>query len=513
MWPWRKNTHEVTPPRRSPPTPRCLACHTAFRQTLPETCPRCGADNRAWWAWQGAGWRPQLKRFFLYSPWGWLALLSLLLPLVSGGFFDFKPPLWEALILALSLLLSVGGLLFFFLERDRLWLGELVRQTAPRGNGLQGILGGGLLTWGGVGFLLFVMAGGGLLAGSPGGEGGGLIAWLALLTGGLAFTAQTWAAGAYTLFAYGRWCWRTFPRPIFVNEARFLALVAAEARLRIQLKLRQYEKLTMQVASVERTRRAEITLNVQVSWSTDEVYEGHFLTAVQPWRVVSNLWGHVKQLTPVGPVTYVPDVARPYASSEASEAPEAAETVEEAVDQPSSEASATPEAPQTSSPSIPPNPPEGGIQPSPPGTDAFEKPEAAETPEEAVNEPSPEASQTPSPPAPEPPGTEASDMPEEEAVNQSSSGASIAPEPFQTPSPPSPTPEPLGAEASERPEAAKPRPPKPPKSSKPEVLGPEPAEPALEGELILDESVTPATIEDAIILAIVATSYRREDNY
>jgi hypothetical protein len=330
-------------------------------------------------------------------------LLSLLLPPVSGGFFDFKPPLWEALIFALSLLLSLGGLLFFFLERDRLWLGELMRQAAPRGHGLQGILRGGLLTWGGVGFLLFVMAGSGLLAWSPGGEEGGLIAWLALLTCGLAFTGQTWAAGAYTLFAYGRWRMRTFPRPIFVSEARFLALVAAEARLRIQLKLRQYEKLTMQAASVERTRRAEITLNVQVSWPMDEVYEGHFLTAVQPWRVVSNLWGHVKGLAPAGPVTYVPDVARPSVSPEAAAASEAA-------------------------PPIPPNPPGGGIRSSPPGTDAFERPEAAGTPEEAVNQPSseaPEASeapQTPSPPIPpdlsgggirsSPPGTDAFERPE-----------------------------------------------------------------------------------------------------
>jgi len=39
---------------------------------------------------------------------------------------------------------------------------------------------------------------------------------------------------------------------------------------------------------------------------------------------------------------------------------------------------------------------------------------------------------------------------------------------------------------------------------------PEPANPALEGELIFDEAAAPARIEDAIILAVVASSYRRQ---
>jgi hypothetical protein len=429
MWPWKKETKAINAPRRAPPaTAHCVACHAVYGRAAPEVCPRCGADNRAWYAWQQAGWPPQLKHFFLQTPWGWLALFSLLLPLCGGGFFALTPRLVQAAILTLSLLLSLGSLLFVYLEREDLWLQELMHRSALRQEGVQRVWQMSLLVQGGIGFLFFILAGGGLLGVLLGGQTalgpGGLAGWVALLASGLAFAAQTWAAGIYALLAYGRWRLRAFPPPIFVREAQLLALVAAEARLRLQLKLRQPEKLSLQVVSVARTARAEITLQIQASWSTEEAARGYFLRAVQPWQVVSNIWGHVKQLAPAGPFEYTPDLARPYSSPETPPVEQVANSLYESE----------------------PPPAVGQVANL---LDESEPPPAEGSPMEQVDN-------LPGAETPEP------------AVEQVANLLDESEPPAQ------------------------------------------PANPALEGELIFDEAAAPARIEDAIILAVVASSYRRQ---
>jgi hypothetical protein len=78
----------------------------------PRPVPASGPITGPGRPWRRVGWQPYLKRFFLFSPWGWLALSSLLLPLVSGSFSVFKPPALQIVILALSFLLSLGACFF-----------------------------------------------------------------------------------------------------------------------------------------------------------------------------------------------------------------------------------------------------------------------------------------------------------------------------------------------------------------------------------------------------------------
>ncbi len=302
----------------SHPAIRCVSCRAALANAPPERCPRCGADNRAWYAWTQAGLKEHLKRFFLRSPWGWLALVSLLLPLVSWGVFDFERTAFETSVFSASLLLSLAGPFLLFLGRDTLWVYELAGRVSPR-------FRAGLLHLGGAGFLAFVLVGG--LLGAAWGLGvlrGGRsefiqpMGWEVLVAMGLAFTGQALAAGLYSVYAYGRWSSSLFPAPVFGDEARLLPLVERSARPRIQVKSGRYayEAVVTRVVALARTDQAGLSLKIRAEVATEEVFEGHPLKAIQHWRVISDKWGYVKQLGPEGPLEYVFDPNRTYSDPE-----------------------------------------------------------------------------------------------------------------------------------------------------------------------------------------------------
>jgi len=281
---------------------QCIACHANLTSSSLDHCPRCGADNRAWHAWVSADRREHLERFFLRSAWGRLALVSLLLPPVSwvafhSGFFASR-----TLTLLMSSLLSLTGLYLLFTSRDALWTYELTHKVVPR-------FGIGLLPLGGVGNLIFSAVAAGLVVTSPVFTSQGL--GVAVVLVGLAFTAQTLGAGLYAVYAYGRWLSRTFPKPIFLQEACLSQLVIRATKPRIQVKTGDtYETVTTQVAARSRTAQAGLIPLIRAEAGTDEVWEGHYLKAVQHWRVVSDKWGRVTQLKLEGPLEYVPDLGR-----------------------------------------------------------------------------------------------------------------------------------------------------------------------------------------------------------
>jgi hypothetical protein len=247
---------------------RCASCRAALANAPPERCPRCGTDNRTWYAWTQAGLQEHLNRFFLRSPWGWLALLSLLLPLVSWGVFDFERTAFETSVLSASLLLSLAGLILLFLGRDVLWVYELASRVSPR-------FRVGLLPLGGAGFLTFAVVAGML------GTAWGLaflraersefmqpMGWGVLVAMGLAFTGQALAAGLYGVHAYGRWLSDTFPAPVFMDETRLLRLVERATRPRIQVKSGryEYEMVATRVTELSRTEQAGLSLKIRAKW-------------------------------------------------------------------------------------------------------------------------------------------------------------------------------------------------------------------------------------------------------
>lgn len=278
------------------PDLRCIACRAALmtRASLAD-CPRCGTDNRTWVAWIQAGRRAHLKRFLLGSPWGRLALVSLLLPLTRWVAADARLLTFETAILAASLLLSLAGLFLLFARRDSLWIAELARPVSP---GYRP----GLLIIGGIGFLAFIgMIG--MLFFTQGLQGTG---WL-VLPAGLALTTQTLATGLYAVYGYGCWSSRVFPHPVFLEQAHLLELVMRTIKPHIQVKSgTTYEAVATQVVTVLRTDRAGLNLVVRSEAGTDKVWEGRALKAIQHWRVITDQWGRVMQFEQTGPLEYLP---------------------------------------------------------------------------------------------------------------------------------------------------------------------------------------------------------------
>lgn len=295
--------------RRSSRTP-CLACHAPLVDPPPARCPRCGADNRAAFAWRRAGWRRRLPRFLLRSPWGWLALLSLLAPPVSWGALDFKLKSPETALLLGFTLAGLAGLGFIYARRDALWLAELARRAASGGRGA-------LLPLAGAGLALFILVGGYLLLGwgrssIQGGAPGAPPGWPLATALGAAFAGQTLAAGLFSLLDYGRWLSRTFPGPVFLKEGRLLRLVAQAAEPRLRLGGGGASPAAIRCVACRRTAQAGLRLTVRAESETDQALEGHYLRAVQHWQVVADRWGRIERLARLGPLEYRLDPGRPY---------------------------------------------------------------------------------------------------------------------------------------------------------------------------------------------------------
>ena len=132
---------------------------------------------------------------------------------------------------------------------------------------------------------------------------------------GLAFTAQTLAAGLYSVYAYGRWLARSIPPPIFWNETRLLALVEPAIKTRLELETNWGQSTVTKIVEVNRTTQAGLSIRLRAETATDKIFEGHFLTAVQHWRIISDRWGHIRQFDQAGPLEYIPDPERVYAPS------------------------------------------------------------------------------------------------------------------------------------------------------------------------------------------------------
>lgn len=246
------------------------------------------------------------------SAWGWLALASLLLPPVSWVALNFDRPVPGIAILVAAWLVSAVGLALLFVFRHELWLAELACSVSP---GFQP----GLLSLGGAGFLVFIVAAARLAWGwlAPAWSGQAAVA-LPVVDGrqvviiGLAFICQALSSGVYALYAYGAWLLRTMPAPVFLAEARLLKLVEQAAQGHIQADPEWREATAIRVIGSERTGQAGLRLIVRAERPLDKVLEGYFLKAIQHWRVSGDRWGQVVSFAPEGPLEYALDSGRPY---------------------------------------------------------------------------------------------------------------------------------------------------------------------------------------------------------
>lgn len=281
----------------------CLVCHATIAQPT-QPCPNCGADNQAWYAWLQAGWKVHLSHFFLGSFWGWLSLISLLLLPLVGIVFNFKFFTTEVALLLASWLISLIGLFWLFMRRDSLWIDELARRVSP---GFQL----GLLPLGSIGSFTFLGVGSILIVVWSGFPRIIPTNWGTLFIG-LAFAGETLSAGLYSVYAYGRWLAKTFPTLIFLDIVRLEKLVEQVAIPHLEAATEHGQETAIRIIARSRTKQAGLNLKIRVETKTDKTWDGYFLTAVQPWRVVANRWGQVQLCIQDGSLEYELDTERVY---------------------------------------------------------------------------------------------------------------------------------------------------------------------------------------------------------
>jgi hypothetical protein len=279
----------------------CISCNTLNTAHEVCICCYCGNDNEAWFRWLKLGLWPHLDRFLLSNIWGWLALLSLLLPLISWRILHFPLSILTITVMTISLFINLLGLLLLFINRDELWIDELTRRVSTH-HSL------GLLQVGGAGFLIFV------LTWMVIGIGWSLEVWRGeswrfnedwqVIWLGFAFTGETLAAGLYSLHAYGQWLLKSFPHPVFLNEASLVRLVEPLIKERVKTKS-VTDVFTLRIINSTRATDAGLNLNVRTVVKTEKSLEKFLIQETQYWRVNVDKWGDIKLCEPDGPPKYV----------------------------------------------------------------------------------------------------------------------------------------------------------------------------------------------------------------
>ncbi len=287
-------------PVQSLPPLLCPACHEAIDQ-LPH-CSHCGADLQAWRRWTKANWSKQFSQFWLYTPWGWLTFISLLLPSFAWWTLNSDFVTFETFIFATASYVSLIVLCFIYFKRDQLWLTELTRQTVPASRP-------GLLTLGGSGFIFFIIVSfGSLIVGSRIlADGNPIVApsWDVTFLLGVTFIIQAFSASIYTLYAYGIWLLKNFPAPIFLNTAYLLKIAEREAVSHLQAQASQQELLHSQISEVKQSQQAGLTFRFQVEFPSLQAENNRFLRSRQVWLIETDPWGKLLVCQPDGAPEYV----------------------------------------------------------------------------------------------------------------------------------------------------------------------------------------------------------------
>lgn len=255
-----------------------------------------------------------MGHFYVHQPYGWLAILALILPLVMLlGITDIATFLRMFWVAFGAVLVGLVGLGVCFFWRDWLWLRELRLQVLEPDLRFRPQ---SLWLWASLGFLIVII------------EGGILFVVLAVLLfqrqGALPITEAgiwvvsglsiitVWAAGIYSLFRYGQWRQQILPDPIFMDEDALYQVVKQALDWRIQSKARGRTDLQVEAVSVKRNAQAGLTVVSRVEMETSRVEGDTYLQMVQYIRAVSTAWGRLTDIHLDRPVAYVPDPSRPY---------------------------------------------------------------------------------------------------------------------------------------------------------------------------------------------------------
>ncbi len=277
------------------------------RSELPAyICARCGQSNKRWHEWASDNFVAHFCRFFFHSvPWGWLALISFLLPVVAGSIIDFTPVASERIGIRLALLLIFVNVALLHALKDSLWQYD---HLARVGRGFRPSLT--LLT-----VITFVLAlGFGLAlvfmlearkATPEAGSTEGLVRVITTILLAMTFVDVTLSAMFMAGRDYGNWLNREMPQPIYAQERRLLRVIEDSVRAKIQQVTGNDGPVEIIIADLERTADAGVILLVNTETEVKPDPEGEALRQLQNWRVEADRWGQIIRMGREGTPQYI----------------------------------------------------------------------------------------------------------------------------------------------------------------------------------------------------------------
>jgi hypothetical protein len=276
-----------------------------LRDLPPFVCARCRQSNRRWHKWVTKGGVAHFIRFFFQSiPWGLLALISFLLPLVAIAAADTITPVASVRIgIPLALLLIFVNVALLYAIKNSLWrydvLGRVGRGFRPS-----------LVTLGVTFFVLALIFGLALVfmiearADDPeAGPTQGLVRVLTTIMLALTFVNVTVSAMFLSAHDYGRWLDREMPQPIYAQERRLLRLIEDGVLASIKRATgKEGEGVATTIVDIERTKDGGADLVI----STEVASKGNgSLMKLQNWQVKADRWGRIRKMSREGPPQYV----------------------------------------------------------------------------------------------------------------------------------------------------------------------------------------------------------------
>jgi hypothetical protein len=276
------------------------------REVPPFVCARCGQSNEAWHAWAGQSGLVRFSRFFVHSlPWGWLALISFLLPILAASVVDFTPVASERIGIPLAILLIFVNFALLYALKDSLWQYD---HLARVGRGFRPSLA--LLTV--ITFVLALVFGLSLVfmlearkATPEAGSTEGLVRVITTILLAMTFVDVTLSALFMAGHDYGNWLNREMPQPIYAQERRLLGVIEDSVRAKIQQVTGKDGPVEITIADMERTADAGVILIVNTETQVKPESAQEPLRQLQNWRVEADRWGQIIKMSREGTPKYI----------------------------------------------------------------------------------------------------------------------------------------------------------------------------------------------------------------
>jgi hypothetical protein len=269
-------------------------------------CARCGQSNEAWHAWASQSGRVRFSRFFFHSvPWGWLALISFILPVLATSVIDFTPIASKRIGIPLAILLMFVNFALLYALKDSLWQYD---HLARVGRGFRPSLA--LLTV--IAFVLALVFGLALVfmlearkATPEAGSTEGLVRVITTILLAMTFVNVTLSAIFMAGHDYGNWLNREMPQPIYAQERRLLRVIEDSVRAKIQQVTGKDGPVEITIADLERTADAGVILLVNTETQVKPESAQEPLRQLQNWRVEADRWGQIIKMGREGTPQYI----------------------------------------------------------------------------------------------------------------------------------------------------------------------------------------------------------------